>query len=504
MIVSKATICLQMIAKRNQQFTNRGDFVKKILICLILLLTCVLLLAGCGASEETTVASTTADTTTPESTTPKNPSVTIPESTTVKKELAKSPTFSEALKQNGFVARDSHEDIDKRLLQWTHNGKSLSEYEGPLLGDGPFGGMTHYWGDGVFQWNVETQWNVDESVVDFTNRLWMISPIDGVAMPYGVGFDHTLAELLKVLGVEADLSSDGEMLLEHILIPDYESKLLLTCHTNTDGGARSYSLTFSEYTEAIWELNDGERQVHALITGSVVLEFASGTNRLKAVSFEIKEKRVYNEDALIDPQTFSLALDRNGFIPGAADYHFYDLLLYCAYEGNSLERFIEGRAENDYGYSTTIKSNDVVFGSSTYQVAGERNDERYDTSLTFHLPVTGLVMPYGVSFGNQLNDVLAILAPLYESWVEGENAWTMTLDHTVKDGYESKLVWIDYSRTSNASIASSTLVFTEIYQATHDDGQVFDVTRSVRVGFGAETGMNEITFSILEVADTVE
>jgi len=38
MILSKATICLQMIAKRNQQFTNRDDFVKKILICFILLL----------------------------------------------------------------------------------------------------------------------------------------------------------------------------------------------------------------------------------------------------------------------------------------------------------------------------------------------------------------------------------------------------------------------------------------------------------------------------------
>lgn len=480
---------------------------KKILICLILLLTCALVLAGCGSSEETSAVGAVSGCTTEKTasgSTEVMPPDTRPESTTVKKELAKSPNFSEALKQNGFVARDSKKDIDKRLLQWTHNGKSLSEYEGPMMGDGPFGGVTSYWGEGVFQWNVETQWNVDESVVDFTNNLWITVPIDGVAMPYGVGFDHTLDELLMVLGVEADLSSDGEVLLEHVLIPDYESKLILTCHTNTDGGTRSYSLTFSEYTEAIWKLNEGEQQIHALITGSVVLEFASGTNRLKALSFEIKEKRVYNEDALIDPQTFSFALDRNGFTPGAADYNFYDLLLYCAYEGDSLERFIEGRAENDYGYSTTLKSNDVVYGSSTYQVAGERNDERYDTSLTFHLPVTGLVMPYGVSFGNQLNDVLAILALSYEPWVEGENAWTMTLDHTVKDGYESKLIWIDYSRNPNASVASSTLVFTEIYQATHNDGQVFDVTRSVRLGFDAEAKMIGITFSISEVAVSAE
>ena len=52
--------------------------------------------------------------------------------------------------------------------------------------------------------------------------------------------------------------------------------------------------------------------------------------------------------------------------------------------------------------------------------------------------------------------------------------------------------------------ASSTIVFTEIYQATHDDGQLFDVTRSVRLGFDPEAKLIGITFSISEVAVSAE
>lgn len=445
---------------------------KRIWIYLALLLVCTLVLAGCGKSEESTAMTGTTD-------------------GAVKKELAASPTFAEALVQNGFVSDISSSDVEKRLSEWSHEGKTLLSYEeGPMMGDGLFGFTTIYGGEGVFSWTIDYQWNVDRSFADYTNSFRFVKPIDGVAMPYGIGFDNGLDDLIEALALEVDFSSDQDQLLERTLIPDYESKLVLTAERK---------LVFSEYFESVRPLSDGE-QLRVLVTRSVALDFDSKTNRLKAVSFEDKERHVYNEEALLDPQTFSHALDRNGFLPEEADSNLELLLVYCSCEGELLSRYYGKTVSDDFGYTMMVETNDFFSGSSRYRVADGQNNERYDITLSFYRPIEGLAMPYGLSFGDSLTDLLATLGFSSEPWVDGENAWTMTLDHTASEGYESTLVLIDGSRMSDIASADWALVFTEYYQATYRNGEVYNLTRSVRLDFGAKTGMNAITFSITEEA----
>ena len=410
------------------------------------------------------------------------------------KTLTTSPTFADSLEDNGFAGEISRDEVDERLAQWTYNGKTLNSYAQVMMGDGLFGGTTIYSGDDIFHWTIDFAWNVDRSFADYTHTFCMKEPIRGVVMPYGIGFDNSLDDLIKVLEVEVDFSSNQEQLLEHTLIPDYESKLLLTAER---------TLVFNEYTECVRSLSNGD-DLYVLVTRSVVLDFDSETNRLRDVTFELKERRVYNEDALLDPQTFSHALDRNGFLSGETRYNFDLLLYYCSNENKILSRYIGKTFSDEYGYTVSVETNDIFSGSNTYHAAGERNNEQYDMTLTFYCPVEGLTIPYGLSFGDTLDSVLKTVSCSADPWVVGENAWTMLLSRKKEDGVESTLKLIDYSRMPDSTSRDLAIVFTEICQATHKDGQTFDVTRSVRLGFGAETGMMAITFSILEVAVTTE
>lgn len=459
---------------------------KRIWIFLASLLISTLVLAGCGGTEELTADTTAANTTV-------DTAISTMVNTTARKTLTASPAFADTLDDNSFVAGISRDDVDERLARWTYNGKTLDSYAQVIMGDGPFGGTTIYSGDDMFHWTIDFEWNVDESFADYTHTFYFDLPIDGIAMPYGIGFDDGLDDLIKVLEVEVNFSSNQDQLLAHTLIPDYESKLVLTPEKK---------LVFTEYTEFVCPQSDGE-DLHVLVTRSVVLDFESDTRQLKAVTFQIQERRVYNEDVLIDPQTFSHALDRNGFLPEEADYNFWNLLAYCSYEGETLERYIVGRVSNDDNdnddYSTHIKSNDIFDGNSSHWSASEFNNEKYHVYLTFYRLIEGLAMPYDIAFGDSIDGVLEKLSCSKEPWVAGENAWTMTLSQTKEEGCESTLVLIDYARMPDSIARDLALVFTETYQATYTDGQIFDVTRSVRLGF-SDDGVMAITFSITEEA----
>ena len=122
---------------------------------------------------------------------------------------------------------------------------------------------------------------------------------------------------------------------------------------------------------------------------------------------------------------------RNGFLPEEADYNFWNLLAYCSYEGETLERYIVGRVSNDNDdYSTHIKSNDIFDGNSSHWSASEFNNEKYHVYLTFYRLIEGLAMPYDIAFGDSIDGVLEKLSCSKEPWVAGENAWTMTLSQT--------------------------------------------------------------------------
>ena len=468
---------------------------KKNVMTILLLTVCLFLLAGCSAIEETTVETvaesateTTVETTATAETTAEN----VDKTTVEANKLTVSPTFSEALVQNGFGLSSS--DVETCLDTWTYHGKALSSYAEVMCGDSYFGGTTIYYAEGIYSWTIDYQENVDSSLADCTNSFYFTKPIDGVVMPYGIGFDNTLAELLHLLDVQADLSSDQEQVLEHVLIPDYESKLVLTTQN---------TLSFAEYYESVYPQSDGSG-LHVLVTRSVILRFDSETNKLNSLIFKIEERRVYNEEALLDPQTFSHALDRNGFLPEVADYNFWNLLTYCSCEGEILARYIVGRVSNDDedndDYSTHIQSNAYFDGNSTHRSASDAYNEKDDVYLTFYCPIEGLTMPYGVGFGDRLENVLEVLSCSVNPWVAGENAWTMTLSQEKEEGRESTLVLVDHSRFPDSNTDDLALVFTEVFQTTHKDGRIFDVTRSVRLDFGVETGMYAITFSITEEA----
>ena len=87
---------------------------KKILICLILLLTCALVLAGCEDER-----------------------------------LTKTPTFSQALERNGFVANASQGNFLDRLDEWIYEGQVLSELGHGMHWDSYNGGGYDFSADDV-------------------------------------------------------------------------------------------------------------------------------------------------------------------------------------------------------------------------------------------------------------------------------------------------------------------------------------------------------------------
>ena len=115
---------------------------KKILICFVLLLTFTLLLSGCGDAR-----------------------------------LAKTPTFSQALDQNGFTPGDGF--IDK-LDVWIYEDKPLREHGDLLAGCGFTGGVETFYVKGVCSGSDEFQTSDDRSYADRSLDFSMYVPIDGV------------------------------------------------------------------------------------------------------------------------------------------------------------------------------------------------------------------------------------------------------------------------------------------------------------------------------------
>jgi len=380
-----ATACLQMIVKRNPRFTKRGDFVKKILICFVLLLTCALLLMGCGEAS-----------------------------------LAKTPTFSEALAKNGFTPEGGF--IDK-LDVWTYEDRPLREHGDLMAGCGVMGGVETFSVKDVCYGSDEFQTSDDRSYADRSLDFSMYVPIEGVVMPYGMTFNNTLEELLQTLGYDIDIGVDDERLLEHVLIPDYESKLILRCKTDAESGKRDYTLTFFEYSEAVWSSSNTVIEM----TGSVTLGFEAGTNRLDYLSFALVEKRIYNKKELSETPTFSEALDQNGFKFDMTEADFTTLLEKATYRGIPLDSY---EVENLCGVISTMTQLSVtdVCQGEYYESFGalEEKTETKRASLSFSAPIGEIILPYGMTFGHTLGDLLAAMG-FADFSVNENDAWATTL-----------------------------------------------------------------------------
>lgn len=428
---------------------------KKIVVCFVLLLTCAFLMTGCGDAK-----------------------------------LAKTPNFSEALDQNGFAPGGGF--IDK-LDVWTYEDKPLREHGNLTAGCGIMGGIETFYVKDVCYGSDEFQRSDDGSYADRSLDFSMYVPIDGVVMPYGVTFDNTLDELLKQLGFDDELSSDEETVLEHVSVPDYESKLILTCQRDSESGLHDYSLEFFEDTRSD---RNSEGCVSYYIR-TLAFGFEPGTNRLNYLSFHVTEKNMYHSEKLTKTPTFSEALDQNGFKSDMTEADFTALLEKATYCGVSLDTYDVANRNNDISTLTHLSVTDVCWGEY-YGYSGRLEDvtETKRSSLSFSVPIGEIVLPYGMTFGHTLYDLLAAMG--YADFSVSENdAWATTL---------GDVTFYDYTRAPETEAhcpegvryAVSYSVGTLLSSDSEEPVNI-EFTRKMTLYFAEETGyLSFVSMSILE------
>lgn len=432
---------------------------KKILICFVLLLTFTLLLSGCGDAR-----------------------------------LAKTPTFSQALDQNGFTPGDGF--IDK-LDVWTYEDKPLREHGDLLAGCGFTGGVETFYVKGVCSGSDEFQMSDDRSYADRSLDFSMHVPIDGVVMPYGMTFDNTLEELLQTLGYDFDIGVDEEKLLDHVLIPDYESKLILSCKTDAESGLHDYLLEFLEDTRSDRYIEGGV----SYYTRTLSLGFEAGTNRLNDLSFNVTERNMYHREKLTKTPTFSEALEQNGFKFDMTEADFKALLESCTYRGISLDSYDVASRSSMVSTLTHLSVTNVCWGEYyEYFDSLEEMTETKRSSLTFIAPIGEIVLPYGMTFGHTLYDLLAAMGCADFSMNEND-AWATTF---MRD--DGAITLYDYAhapeteanRPEGVRFAVSYSV--GVSQSSDSENPVHvEFTRKMTLYFEEETGyLSSVSMSILE------
>lgn len=426
---------------------------KRILICLILLLTCAFLMTGCGDAK-----------------------------------LAETPTFSEALDQNGFAPGGGF--IDK-LDVWTYEDKPLREHGDLVAGCGVTGGVEIFDVKDVCHGSDEFQTSDDGSYADRSLDFSMYVPIDGVVMPYGMTFDNTLDDLLQTLGYDIDIGVDEENLLDHVLIPDYESKLILNCKTDAESGKRDYSLTFLESFEA-------KRNSHNTViemTRSVTLGFEAGTNRLNHLSFALVEKRIYSKKELAQTPTFSEALEQNGFKFDMKETDFTALLEKATYRGISLDSYDIENLCGMISTMTRLSVTDVCWGEY-YEYFGplEEMTKTKSASLSFSAPIGEIVLPYGMTFGHTLGDLLTVMGHADFS-VSENDAWATTLGDVTFYDY-GKAPEAEADRPEGVRYAVSYSVGTSLSSDSENPIQI-EGRREMTLYFAEDTGyLSSVSMSI--------
>ena len=273
---------LSNVSKKQLTIYKGVDFVKRIWICLVLVLFCILLLVGCGAGEETMV-----------------------ETKMETNELTTFPTFFASLEENGLTEKIREDSFVELLGKFRYDGKLLSE-SGVEIWSNHELSVVHLLLEDVVRAEYTLEDSGNHTYLNYYTDIKVYDSIDGLVMPYGVTFDTTIFDLLKIIGCEIDLASEFvsnmkypsyAMTLGYDSMCDDGSKLVLYDYARVpddgvwyyDEGVR-YSLKYSiplsfGYSELV-----GIKKAGA----GIVFDFDEKTDKLCRISFTLLESIDYD------------------------------------------------------------------------------------------------------------------------------------------------------------------------------------------------------------------
>ena len=113
--------------------------------------------------------------------------------------------FTEWLDGEGFVPGLSQGEMIEKMDGYTHDGKSVTNSATGLFYDGYYGGGYAARGEN-FCFRNDFKASDDNKTADYTNSFYTKVPLDGLTLPFGIGFEDNLQEAMSKIGIASDPS----------------------------------------------------------------------------------------------------------------------------------------------------------------------------------------------------------------------------------------------------------------------------------------------------------
>lgn len=191
-------------------------------------------------------------------------------------------------------------------------------------------------------------------------------------------------------------------------------------------------------------------------------------------------------------------LDQIHFVAGLPQSDFISQVEQYRYDDTGVLDVVEG-FHNDYPTGCGWSATGSLFGfQNSYIVDEEINYDYYTNYLYTTVSLEGLDLPYGIQFGDTVEDVfrnIGIEGDPHDDFVPGATSDT---DMTLYREDDFRLVFQDLRRTKDPVDFELpyVLVFTETYDIQQETGKITTVERMIRLNFN---DANNHLFSRLEI-----
>ena len=115
--------------------------------------------------------------------------------------------FTDFLDAENFVHSSSQISFREQVEQYTYNGQLLKDVLQVIYHDGLTGGGCSASGE-YFGYTNNYERKFFSRKVNYTNSFYTKVSLDNLALPYGIEFDDTIAQVFEKMGITIDLEKD--------------------------------------------------------------------------------------------------------------------------------------------------------------------------------------------------------------------------------------------------------------------------------------------------------
>ena len=177
---------------------------------------------------------------------------------------------------------------------------------------------------------------------------------------------------------------------------------------------------------------------------------------------------------------FSTYLDRMNIIPGRTQEEFAEQLATYSHKGEAL---IGEYRDTPYGklYGLSIEDNDQLYSLQYADFSHVVGDKETKVNIYISFPIENFDIPFGITFEDTMMSSLVKsgitrIAPFSTFIPDGDNQYRMTL-------YKDDTCRLAYMSYDADSPCNKSILYTESYAYTDEQGLQVDVTRSVELFF---------------------